>query len=81
MGVWRGCEAVHVPADVLRAIRRAQAANGVNEYSTFEVMDSARRLGETAALSWLVDNPFCYLHGVYHGFAEEPQSRTPQSPH
>ena len=62
---------VAVPAVILRAIRRAQTAPGVDEYSLEEVRLSAIRLGETEALNWIDNHPISYLHGVYNGFAEE----------
>ena len=62
---------VAVPADILQAIRRVQTAPGVDKYALQEVRLSAIRLGETEALSWIDDHPFCYLHGVFNGFAEE----------
>jgi hypothetical protein len=62
---------VAVPAGVLRGIRRAQEAPGVDKYSTFEVILSASDLGEDEALDWLLMNPLRYLGGVSNGFIEE----------
>ena len=62
---------VHVPAGVLRGIRRIQSAGEVNYYSTSEVMAEAERLGEKEALRWINTHPFSYLHGAYNAFIEE----------
>src|SRR3954447_13402429 len=70
MGLSRDSEAVLVPADVLRSIRRAQAPDGVNEYSVNQVISSAERLGEKDALHWIAKHPEVYFHGVINGFVE-----------
>ena len=62
---------VAVPAGVLRGIRRAQEAPGVDKYSTFGIILSASDLGEDEALDWLLMNPIRYLDGVSNGFIEE----------
>ena len=62
---------VAVPAVILRAVRRAQTAPGVDKYSLEEVRLSAIRLGETEAMHWLLRHPEPYLRGVTNGFVEE----------
>ncbi|MDX6381815.1 MAG: hypothetical protein QOI57_2839 [Rubrobacteraceae bacterium] len=73
MELQRENEAVAVPAEVLRGIRKAQADNHINKYSVHQVVVSAMRLGERDALEWLMRNHVRYLDGVFNGFFAEEE--------
>jgi hypothetical protein len=70
MELLRYSEAVLVPTDVLRSIRRAQSADGANKYNVYEILASATKLGEKDALYWIAKYPELYLRGVVNGFIE-----------
>jgi hypothetical protein len=66
-------EAVSVPAEVLRGIRKAQLEEHINEYNVHQVIASAMRLGERDALEWLMRNHVRYADGVFNGFFIEEE--------